>query len=121
MRQAAPGEALGEAGVVEVALSAQSRSRAASTSSLVVAPRDEGPPQLRHRVVPPGEPSERPLVGAWGAAPPERCAACARYCSRSKDCIVRSISSAAMSEVDWMPWILSLNSSGLLARRSASS
>ncbi len=41
--------------------------------------------------------------------------------SRSKDCMVFSISSAAMSEVDWMPWILSLNSSGLLARRSASS
>ena len=41
--------------------------------------------------------------------------------SKSKLCIVFSISSAAMSEVDWMPWIFSLNSSGLLARRSASS
>ena len=41
--------------------------------------------------------------------------------SMSNDCMVRSISSAAMSELDWMPWILSLNSSGLLARRRASS
>jgi hypothetical protein len=41
--------------------------------------------------------------------------------SMSKDCIVFSISSAAMSEVDWMPWIFSLNSSGFDARRSASS
>jgi hypothetical protein len=39
----------------------------------------------------------------------------------SNDCIVFSISSAAMSEVDWMPWIFSLNSSGFDARRSASS
>ena len=30
-------------------------------------------------------------------------------------------SAAAMSEADWMPWILSLNSSGFVARRSASS
>ena len=44
-----------------------------------------------------------------------------RLYSMSNDCIVFSISSAAMSEVDWMPWIFSLNSSGLLARRRASS
>jgi len=33
--------------------------------------------------------------------------------ARSNDGIVFSISSAAMSDVDWMPWIFSLNSSGL--------
>src|SRR5687768_4725494 len=52
---------------------------------------------------------------------PRRSGSPSAHYSMSKLWIVFSISSAAMSEVDWMPWILSLNSSGLLARRRASS
>ena len=89
--------------------------------------RDEALADLRSAHLPAGEAarglsgtpaSPRGVVGRTRRAWPARRPA---GHSRSNDCIVFSISSAAMSEVDWMPWILSLNSSGLLARRSASS
>ena len=116
---AAAGEALGEPGVVQVSLAPQALERLLDLGRLVI-PLEQRPAQLRHGVVPAGQAPDRPLVRRGGRRR-RRAAGHAPYCSRSKDCIVLSISSAAMSEEDWMPWILSLNSSGLLARRSASS
>ena len=79
------------------------------------APPKQRAPELLLRAVSLGqEPQGAVIGGELGSR------AADRY-STSKDCMVFSISSAAMSEVDWMPWIFSLNSSGLLARRSASS
>src|SRR5262245_22112469 len=129
--QPAPREALREARVVEVALPAQPLDRRVDLLGGVPA-LAERLHELRLRVVPPREAPERARVGRrlglgdrlLSHSRPRRPAVrrgSAAQLSRSNDCIVFSISSAAMSEVDWMPWILSLNSSGLLARRSASS
>ena len=119
MLHPATGEALGEPGVVEVSLASQPLERGFDLGRLVTS-LDERPAQLRHGMVPAGEAPKRPLVGRGGRRR-QGASGHGPYCSRSKDCMVRSISSVAMSEADWMPWILSLNSSGLLARRSASS
>ncbi len=114
----AAGETLGVAGIVQVAFPDQAQDDLVDLGRLVSAI-EEGPAQLRHAVIAPGQAPDRALVGVRRDCRPS--VRHPGYCSRSKDCIVRSISSAAMSEADWMPWILSLNSSGLLARRRASS
>ena len=119
MGEAAAGEPLREAAVVEVAVLAQPLEGRLDLLR-VVPPREQRLPHLGHGMVPAGEAAQRSLVRR-GRGEGRGGAGHARYCSRSKDCMVRSISSAAMSDADWMPWILSLNSSGLLARRSASS
>jgi hypothetical protein len=105
---AAGGEPRREALVVEEVLAAEAADGRLRLVLTVSGP-EQSAPHLLLSVVPTSEAPHGALVGVR-----------ARY-SRSKDCIVFSISSAAMSEVDWIPWIFSLNSSGLLARRSASS
>lgn len=117
MRQTAPGETRGVRPVMEVAFRVQPADRRLDFR-FRMAFALQRPPDLLLRMVPPSQSRERPLVGA-PARPP--LGPRADGYSMSNDCIVFSISSAAMSEVDWMPWIFSLNSSGLLARRNASS
>ena len=121
VRHAAAGEALGEAGVVEVALAPQALERGLDLRPSSWPALEQRPPQLRVGVVAAGQAPRSPADRPSGGGRLCRAAGHALLLSRSKDCIVFSISSAAMSEVDWMPWILSLNSSGLLARRRASS
>ena len=117
MRQPAAGEPLGVPSIVEATLATQPADRRLDVLVRMALPTQRLPDFLL-RMVPPRQANERPPVGVPVLPPDPR--AGDGY-SMSNDCIVFSISSAAMSEVDWMPWIFSLNSSGLLARRRASS
>ena len=127
MEKAAAREGFGETPVVEGALSLETGHRRVDLVLGMTGPL-QGTTYLGLGVVAPGQPRQGPPVGgkggrsgrlAWQELLHPR-AVPSPY-STSKDCIVFSISSAAMSEVLWTPWILSLNSSGLLARRRASS
>lgn len=114
--ETAAGEALRITPIVQVASVAEPLQGGLDLVS-AGAPAKQRAPELLLRAVPPGQQPQGAAVGGGGGLGSR---AGDRY-SVSKDCMVFSISSAAMSEVDWMPWIFSLNSSGLLARRSASS
>lgn len=114
--QTAAGEAFRITPIVQVTFAAESLQGGLDLVFFGPPAKQRGPEFLL-RAVPPGQKPQGAAVGGGGGLGTR---AGDRY-SVSKDCMVFSISSAAMSEVDWMPWIFSLNSSGLLARRSASS